>query len=138
HSEDIVNGLQLGANDYITKPVDFPVALARIHNQLSHRRAEQALRESEERYALAAQGANDGLWDWNFKTNTIYLSPRWKSMLGHDDSEIGESPDEWFSRMHESDRELVKQRIDAYLNGETKHFECEARLRLMDGVFSWL
>ncbi len=138
HSEDIVNGLQLGANDYITKPVDFPVALARIHTQLSHRRAEQALRESEERYALAAQGANDGLWDWNLKNNTIYFSPRWKSMLGFEDAEIGESPDEWFGRMHDADRDIVKQRIDAYLNGETAHFECEARLRHKDGVFRWM
>ncbi len=127
-----------GANDYITKPVDFPVALARIHTQLSHRRAEQALRESEERYALAAQGANDGLWDWNLKNNTIYFSPRWKSMLGFEDSEIGESPDEWFGRMHDADRDIVKQRIDAYLNGETTHFECEARLRHKDGVFRWM
>ena len=125
-----------GANDYITKPVDFPVALARIHTQLSHRRAEQALRESEERYALAAQGANDGLWDWSLKNNTIYFSPRWKSMLGFEDSEIGESPDEWFGRMHVADRDIVRQRIDAYLNGETTHFECEARLRHKDGVFA--
>src|SRR5690242_1033112 len=127
HSEDIVNGLQLGANDYITKPVDFPVALARINTQLSHRRAEQALRESEERYALAAQGSNDGLWDWNLKDNTIYFSPRWKSMLGYEDPEIGENPDEWFNRIHESDRDLVKQCIDEYLNGKANHFECEAR-----------
>jgi len=54
-SEDIVKALDLGANDYLTKPVDFPVALARIATQLSHKRAQEALRESEERYALAAR-----------------------------------------------------------------------------------
>ena len=56
---------ELGANDYVTKPVDFPVALARISTHLSHKRAVEDLRESEERYALAVRGANDGLWDWN-------------------------------------------------------------------------
>src|SRR5207302_11400206 len=57
-SDDIVKALDMGANDYLTKPIDFPVALARIGTQLSHKKAQEALRESEERYALAARGAN--------------------------------------------------------------------------------
>ena len=59
-------------------------------------------------------------------------------MLGFEESEIGESPDEWFGRMHVADRDNVRQRIAAYLNGETPHFECEARLRHKDGVFRWM
>src|SRR5206468_3217500 len=88
-SADIVEALRLGANDYVTKPIDFPVALARIHTQLSHKWAVEDLRESEERYALAMQGANDGLWDWNLITDEVHWSPRWKALIGHEDSEIG-------------------------------------------------
>src|SRR5205807_10539766 len=94
-SEDIVKALDLGANDYLTKPVDFPVALARIATQLSHKRAQEALRESEERYALAARGANDGLWDWNVLTNFVHYSPRWKAMLGFGEDEIQDRLEEW-------------------------------------------
>jgi diguanylate cyclase (GGDEF)-like protein/PAS domain S-box-containing protein len=137
-SEDVIVALELGANDYLTKPIDFPIALARIKTQLSHKRAENALRESEERYALAARGANDGLWDWNLVADLIYFSPRWKATLGYQDHEIGSSPDEWFSRIHESDRDIVKRRIADHQNGIVPHFESEIRMLHKDGTFRWM
>ena len=137
-SEDVVKALELGANDYLTKPVDFPVALARVRTHMSHLRAEEALRLSEERYALAARGANDGLWDWNLRDDTVYFSPRWKSMLGYDDGEIGDGPEEWFERLHEGDRAKVRRSIDDHLDGLTPHLEVEARMLHKDGVFRWM
>src|SRR6202163_2661868 len=137
-SEDIVKALDLGANDYLTKPVDFPVALARIATQLSHKRAKEALRESEERYALAARGANDGLWDWNLLTNIMYFSPRWKSMLGYQEGEIGDQLGEWLDRIHDSDRERVKDELAAQQKGLTPHFESEQRVLNKDGTFRWM
>jgi diguanylate cyclase (GGDEF)-like protein/PAS domain S-box-containing protein len=138
HSEDIVKALELGANDYLTKPIDFPVALARVRTHLSLVRAEQALHASEERYAVAARGANDGLWDWNLRDNTVSFSCRWKSMLGYGETEIGGNPDEWFSRIHEGDREKVRQCVAEHLNGQTSHLEVEARMLHKDGVFRWM
>ena len=137
-SEDVVTALDLGANDYLTKPVDFSVALARIGTQLSHKRAQEKLKESEERYALAARGANDGLWDWNLSTNTIYFSARWKAMIGYQDDEIADQPQEWFDRIHESDRERVKDEMAAHHSGLTPHFESEHRMRHKDGTFRWM
>jgi diguanylate cyclase (GGDEF)-like protein/PAS domain S-box-containing protein len=137
-SEDIVKALDLGANDYVTKPIDFAVTLARIGTQLSHKRAQEALRESEERYALAARGSNDGLWDWNLQVNSVYFSPRWKAMLGFEETEIGDKPDEWFTRIHEGDRERVKQEIAAHQNGRTPQFESEHRMLHKDGSFRWM
>ena len=137
-SEDIVKALNLGANDYLTKPVDLPVALARIGTQLSHKRAQEALRESEERYALAARGANDGLWDWNIQTGHVYYSPRWKAMLGWHENEISNTPEEWFNRIHDADRKRVKEEIAAHRNGSTPHFESEHRMLHKDGTFRWM
>jgi diguanylate cyclase (GGDEF)-like protein/PAS domain S-box-containing protein len=137
-SEDIVKALDLGANDYVTKPIDFAVTLARIGTQLSHKRAQEALRESEERYALAARGANDGLWDWNLQTNSIYFSPRWKAMLGFSEAEIGDRPDEWLDRIHDADRERVKQELASHQQGVTPQFESEHRILHKDGTFRWM
>jgi len=137
-SDDIVRALDLGANDYLTKPVDFPVAVARIGTQLSHKRAQEALRESEERYALAARGSNDGLWDWNVLANVVHFSPRWKVMLGFAESEIGDQPKEWFDRIHDADRERVKQAIAAHQDSSTPHFESEHRMLHKDGSFRWM
>jgi diguanylate cyclase (GGDEF)-like protein/PAS domain S-box-containing protein len=133
-----VKALELGANDYVTKPVDFPVALARIRTHLSRMHAEQALRESEERYALAARGANDGLWDWNLRDDTIYFSPRWKAMLGCSEAEIENRPHAWFDRIHSSDRDTVKRRIAEHFTGQTPYFEAEARVLHKDGMFRWM
>ena len=137
-SHDIVEALSLGANDYVTKPIDFPVALARIKTQLSHKRLVEALRESEERYALAARGANDGLWDWNLKDNEIYFSPRWKSMLGYDEEEIGSSPEEWFKRVHPDDLQRVKEVVASHLEGQTTHCENEHRMLHQNGTYHWM
>jgi diguanylate cyclase (GGDEF)-like protein/PAS domain S-box-containing protein len=137
-SDDIVRALDLGANDYLTKPIDFPVAVARIGTQLSHKKAQEALKESEERYALAARGSNDGLWDWNLSANVVHFSPRWKAMLGFQEGEIGTSPEEWFERIHDADRERVKKEIAGHQNGMTPHFESEHRMLHKDGSFRWM
>src|SRR5258706_1242821 len=137
-SDDIVAALELGANDYLTKPIDFPVALARIGAQLSHKLAQEALKESEERYALAARGSNDGLWDWNLLANVVHFSPRWKAMLGYEEGEIGDKPEEWFDRIHDADRERVKEEIAAHQKGLTPHFESEHRVLHKEGGFRWM
>jgi diguanylate cyclase (GGDEF)-like protein/PAS domain S-box-containing protein len=137
-SEDIITALDLGANDYLTKPIDFPVAVARISTQLAHKRAQEALKESEERYALAALGSNDGLWDWNISDNEVHFSARWKSMLGFQENEINNKPEEWFDRIHDADRARVKNEITAHQNGTTPHFESEHRMLHHDGTFRWM
>jgi diguanylate cyclase (GGDEF)-like protein/PAS domain S-box-containing protein len=137
-SEDIVKALNLGANDYVTKPIDFAVAVARIGIQLSQKRSQEALRESEERYALAARGSNDGLWDWILPGNIVHFSSRWKAMLGYQENEIGDSPREWISRIHDADRERVEREIAAHLAGSTPHLESEHRMLHKDGTFRWM
>ena len=100
-----------------------PVALARIRTLLSQKSSSAALRESEERYARAARGANDGLWDWDLEKGEIYYSPRWKEMLGYQDGDIGQRPDEWLCRVHPDDFPRLQAAVAAHCRRETPQLE---------------
>jgi diguanylate cyclase (GGDEF)-like protein/PAS domain S-box-containing protein len=102
------------------------------------KKAEDALKESEERFALAARGANDGLWDWNLRNRKVYFSSRWKSMLGFDENEINDDPEEWLSRVHPDDRKKLEAGITAHLNRQNPHFEGEYRIMHKDGTYRWV
>ncbi len=137
-SEQAVSALNLGANDCITTPIDFPVAFARITTHLSLKRTQESLLDSQTRYALAAQGANDGLWDWSLDTNEIYLSLRWKSMLGYEDHEIGNQVDEWFNRVHPDDIDGLRASVREHLEGKSSYFQSEHRIIHRDGNYRWV
>ncbi|MCZ6669766.1 MAG: EAL domain-containing protein [Acidobacteria bacterium] len=96
-----------------------------------------ALRRSEERYALAARGANDGLWDWDLVKEEVYYSPRWKQNLGYRKDEVGTSPEDWLGRVHPKDRKRVKARIEGHLRDATSNFSVEYRIRHADGSYRW-
>ncbi len=118
---------------------DLGYQLLSITRDITERkRAELALKESENRYALAVLGANDGIWDWNLQNNTIYYSPRWKAMLGYEDDEISDSPDEWFGRIHPEDIERVQADISAHQDGHNPHFASEHRIFHRDGFYRWV
>jgi PAS domain S-box-containing protein len=122
---------------YILKPFEERELHGHIEIALYKHRMEKKLKDSEERYVLATMGANDGLWDWDLDTQTIYFSPRWKAMLGYSDDELSQDPSEWFSRLHPEDRQRVEHQIKAHINGEAPHFEAEYRILCKDGTYRW-
>jgi diguanylate cyclase (GGDEF)-like protein/PAS domain S-box-containing protein len=123
---------------YMIKPFEERELHGHIEIALYKHRMERQLRDSEERYFLATQGSNDGLWDWDIQDKRIYFSPRWKSMLGYTDSTIGTSPLDWFNRIHPADREQVEKRIAQHLNGASSHFESEYRILDAKGEYRWV
>jgi PAS domain S-box-containing protein len=108
------------------------------HDITEHKRSVEALRSSQERFALAMRGANDGIWDWNVVTNEVYFSPRWKGMLGYAEEEIENNFAAWERLVHPEDRERALAAIQRYFSGESETYEVEHRLRHRDGGYCWI
>lgn len=108
------------------------------HDITERKQIEEALRTGGERYALAVQAANEGLWDWNLKTNEIYFSPHWKTILGYEEQEIQPSVDEWFNRVHPEDLARLKIDITTHLEGTTTSLKSEYRMLHWNGDYRWI
>lgn len=113
--------------------------VSKLQDEIAERKkTEEALRKSEERYALAVQGSNDGIWDRDLDTGEVYYSPRWKGIISYEDHEIPNDLCEWKSRIHSDDYDRVTNTLQWYLGGHIPVYEVEYRLRAKDGSFRWI
>ncbi len=88
----------------------------------------EELRLSEERFRLAITGANEGIWDWNLATNEVFLSPKWKEMLGYEDHELKNEVNAWEKLLNVDDLEIIMQKVKDLVDGETDVYEAEFKL----------
>ncbi len=102
-----------------------------------HKRAQTALRESEERWQLALRGNNDGIWDHDLKTNKYVLSHRCRQMLGYSDYELT-SFSEWLSLVHPDDTEVMIQQFEAHLNHQKPYYVAEYRMCCKNRTYKWV
>ena len=79
-----------------------------------------------------------GVWDWNAQTNKVYFSPIWKAMLGYADDEIGDSLEEWDSRIHPADKDSAYADLERHFSGQTSLYENTHRMRCKDGSYKWI
>ena len=110
--------------------------LAIVKERKQARTAE--LYKSEERFALAVRSANDGLWDWDLATDEVYFSPRWKSMLGYEDSGLANNLDTWKSLVHPDDKNFVLEKVDDYLADRVSSYEVEMRMLHKQGHYVFI
>jgi PAS domain S-box-containing protein len=95
-------------------------------------------KRSDEMWKFALEGAGDGVWDWNAKTNRVYYSGQWKAMLGYEDGDIGDTLSEWERLLHPEDRDHVFRDIERHFSGELPVYTSEHRLRCKDGTYKWI
>jgi diguanylate cyclase (GGDEF)-like protein/PAS domain S-box-containing protein len=133
-----LQALREGAEDYLHKgDLDAPMLLRAMRYAIERARAEVALRENEQRYALALAGATDGLWDWNLVSNEMFVSPRWRQIVGCAEHDAVDERT-WFSRVHSDDLQDLQSTLDAHLAGRTSHFEFDHRVLAADRGYRWV
>ncbi len=93
---------------------------------------------AREQLELVIRGTDAGIWDWNMLTNDVYLSPRWKTMLGFQDHEIDNRFEAWESRIHPEDHSRSLAMFRDYVAGKRDFYELEHRLRHRDGHYRWV
>lgn len=139
-----VAAMKAGVHDYIMKDnlsrlvPAIERELQEAANRRERQRIQSELSESEDRWQLALRGNNDGIWDWNIQTNTVFFSARWKEMLGYADDEIGNYIDEWSKRVHLEDLGWVTGMLQDHFAGKTQFYKTEHRIRCKDGTYKWI
>ncbi|MBC7964065.1 MAG: response regulator [Steroidobacteraceae bacterium] len=130
--EKAVDILKLGVLDFVLKD-NLARLVPAVLRSLKEKKELEERRRTEERLKLALRGANDGLWDWNLITNELYLSPRWKSMLGYADEELENSYNSWIRLLHPEDSDSALTQMRDFLEGRTANFEIEFRMLHKEG-----
>ncbi len=105
---------------------------------VERRRAEEQLLKVKEQFELAVQGSNDGIFDWDIQTDTLFLSPQWKAQLGYQDDEIENVFSSFEGRIHDEDKPVVMDYVRRYLEGEFEEYAIEFRMRHKDGSWRWI
>lgn len=134
----IIDAFREGANDYLTKPVDPEMTLARVSLHLRLRQAQVDLQRSQERYLMAAEGSQIGLWDWDLTYDQLYLSPRWKEMLGFAECELVGGIEKWVDLIHPNDLPVFFDLRATRNPGEQERFDCELRMLHRDDSYRWM
>ncbi len=102
------------------------------------KQAEEALRQSEERFQLAIEASSLGLWDWHINTGIVYYSPEWKNMLGYAVEEIEDRFSTWERLIHPEDLPTALAALEAHLQGRSLCYEVEFRMASKQGEWKWI
>ncbi|AFV25179.1 multi-sensor hybrid histidine kinase [Methanolobus psychrophilus R15] len=98
----------------------------------------EELEKSREQFMLAVNGSNDGIWDWDLRNNTLYLSAKWKQMIGYEDNELPNMFSTFEDRIHPDDSIRIQENLNKYLKGEIPTYNIEFRLQHKNGSYIWI
>jgi PAS domain S-box-containing protein len=124
-------------------------AIKNEHGEITHflavkediterKQSENALKESEERWKFALEGASSGVWDWDMQTNKLYTSAQWKEMLGVAEQQFSGALEEWSSRVHPDDIDACMGALNMHIKGEKPYYSNVYRVKHARGEYMWV
>lgn len=120
-------------------PEGKPLLMLGTHQDITERKQmNEALFKANERFTLAVNGSNDGIWDWDITTNELYLSPKWKQILGYEDNELENHHNTFIRLVYEEDLEKVNEHLQRYFKGEANEYAIQFRMMHKDGSLRWI
>ncbi|HBF48892.1 MAG TPA: GGDEF domain-containing protein, partial [Shewanella frigidimarina] len=119
-----------------TELVNLRDYLNQVNGRLS--RSKKRLNDAEQRWLFAVEGARNGIWDWCIATGDVFVSDRWKDILGYQPYELDNDYSVWESRLHRDDKAQVLNTLQNYINNQHEYYESVHRLRHKDGRYIWI
>jgi len=109
-----------------------------IRDISDRKKNEEALKASQELWQFALEGAGDGVWEYNFQSKNVFYSKQYKNMLGYEDKDFANNPNEWLSRVHPEDLPIIELTDKKYFSGETNSHQREYRILHKNGTYIWV
>jgi PAS domain S-box-containing protein len=122
-------------NDQANKQQSVLLILKNINR---YKIAEEMLLESEQRYQMAIEAADLGIWDYVIATNKTFYSRRWKSILGYYPDELSDRYSEWEELLHPEDKDRMTRSMESFINSDLRVFEAEFRMKHKNGNYVWI
>ncbi|TVR85811.1 MAG: PAS domain S-box protein [Saprospirales bacterium] len=114
----------------------FVIAVARDISKRVH--LEEELQKQNDRFLLALEGSNDGIWDWDLETNETFFSGRWKKMLGYKEDELDNNFETFSKLLHPEDQKKTLDHLQRYLRSEESEYQIDFRMQHKDGSYKWI
>jgi PAS domain S-box-containing protein len=114
------------------------IIISNVRDITVRKRAEESLKESEERFALAIKAAEEGVWDWETNSDFVNYSDQWKAQLGYEPHELENSFSTWENLLHPEDHDRMIKEVQNYLENPVGFFIAEFRLRHKVGSYVWI
>ncbi|MDY0116821.1 MAG: EAL domain-containing protein, partial [Sulfurimonadaceae bacterium] len=138
-NDDFTTWIDLNSEAIFDKDAELLEVILTITDITKQKNIEKELAREQKRFALAIEGSEDGLWDWNLVTNDAYISDQFQTMLGYDAGELPNLHTAWLNQIHPEDKAKAFKSVEDYLQSNAQGvYESRFRMRKKNGEYIWV